>query len=113
MKVSIASLKKFFGRDLSEADAVALRAVLASVDVSDPDSVDRALDTASRLVGGYGVEAIHGKYVDRYYQDIVGLYVNTGDTYNGTLLFNTITEKFSLTTMGDFVEKYSDRYQIG
>lgn len=112
MKVSVASLKKFFGRDLSDADAVALRAVLASVDVRNTKSVDEALDTANRLTSAHGVAAIRGKYVDRYFGEIVALYVNMGDSYAGTLLFNTITKRFSLTSWGDFVEKNSERYKI-
>lgn len=112
MKVSVATLKKFFGRDLSETDAVALRAVLAAVNVNDGRSVQSALETADRLIDAHGVEAIRGKYVDRYYGDIVAEYVNVGDSYAGTLLFNTVTKKFSLTSWGDFVEKNSKRYKI-
>lgn len=112
MKVSVASLKKFFGRDLSETDAVALRAVLAAVNVNDGRSVQNALETANRLTDAHGIEAIRGKYVDRYYGDSVALYVNMGDSYAGTLLFNTITKKFSLTTWGDFAEKNAKRYGI-
>ena len=74
MKVSVAALKKFFGRDLSETDAVAMRAVLAAVNVNDGRSVQSALETADRLIGAHGVEAIRGKYVDRYYGDIVAEY---------------------------------------
>ena len=42
----------------------------------------------------------------------MALYVNMGDSYAGTLLFNTITKKFSLTTWGDFAEKNAKRYGI-
>lgn len=112
MKVSVATLKKFFGRDLSETDAVALRAVLAAVDASNAKSVDEALDTTNRLVRAHGVAEIRGKYVDRYFGEIVALYVNMGDSYSGTLLFNTVTKKFSLTTWGDFVAENEKRYGI-
>jgi hypothetical protein len=112
MKSSVATIKKFFGRNITEQDAVALRAVLAAVDVKSHRSVEDTLKTANRLTDAHGVEAIRGKYVDRYYGDSVALYVNMGDSYAGTLLFNTITKKFSLTTWGNFVEKNEKRYKI-
>ena len=70
------------------------------------------LETVDRLIGAHGVEAIRGKYVDRYYGDIVAQYANVGDSYAATVLFNTVTKRFSLTSWGDFVEKNSKRYKI-
>jgi hypothetical protein len=112
MKSSVATIKKFFGRNITEQDAVALRAVLAAVDVKSHRSVDDTLKTANRLIGGYGVEVLRGKYVNSYYGDIVAEYVNVGDSYAATLLFNTVTSRFSLTSWGDFVEKNAKRYKI-
>lgn len=75
--------------------------------------VDDILDMANDLLDGHGVEAIRGDYhVDNYYHDIVGLYVNMGDTYNLTLLYDTDRGKFYVTTMGDWVEKNDRRYKI-
>lgn len=60
-----------------------------------------------------GVEAIRGDYhVDNYYFDIVALYVNTGDTYNPTLLYETETGRFRATTFGDWVERNTRKYNI-
>ena len=36
----------------------------------------------------------------------------SGDSYAATVLFNTVTKRFSLTSWGDFVEKNSKRYKI-
>lgn len=75
--------------------------------------VDHALNYVDDMIHGHGVEAIRGDYhVDNYYYDIVGLYVNTGDTYNATLVYDTDREKFVLTTMGDWVEKNERKYKI-
>lgn len=74
--------------------------------------VDAALVAVNSMIGGYGVEAIRGRWHDRYYQDIVGLYVNTGDTYNVTLVYDTVEDEFIITTMGDFVEETTEEYEI-
>ena len=80
---------------------------------SSHDEVDETLELASEILGAYGVEAIRGDYhVNNYYDDIVALYVNTGDTYNATLLYVTDTGRFLLTTFGDWVEKNERKYRI-
>lgn len=79
----------------------------------DHDAVDRVLAELDAHMGGYGIEAIRGEYhVDNYYYDIVALYVNTGDTYNATVLYETEKERFLVTTMGDWVEHNDRRYRI-
>lgn len=79
----------------------------------DEEAVDRALENANATIHGYGIEPINGDYhVDNYYFDIVALYVNTGDTYNATVLYETEKEKFLVTTMGDWVERNERRYRI-
>lgn len=71
------------------------------------------LSLANRLMDAHGVEAINGEYhVDNYWFDTVALYVNTGDTYNPTLLYETETGRFLATSWGDWVEKNSDKYNI-
>jgi hypothetical protein len=74
---------------------------------------DAALDAVNALIRGHGIEAIRGDYqVDRYYYDIVALYVNMGDSYAGTLLYETDTRQFHVTTMGDWVEWKEKKYRI-
>ena len=75
-------------------------------------AVDAALEAANKALGMHGVEAIQGKWHDRYYQNIVGLHLNSGDSYNTTLLYDTIAETFEITSMGDFVEDMTDEYEI-
>jgi hypothetical protein len=61
----------------------------------------------------FGVEAIRSETQwDNYYGDTVALYLNTGDTYACTLLYDTVKGKFHLTTMGDFVEGAPKYYGI-
>ena len=71
------------------------------------------LSDVNKLIDGHGVEAIRGEYhVDNYHHDIVATYVNTGDSYSPTVLYETETGRFLVTTFGDWVEKHSDKYRI-
>lgn len=63
-------------------------------------------------LNGCGVEAIRGRYVDRYYQDVQATYVNQGDTYAPTILHDHERGVFLLTTFGDWVEKYGERREV-
>ena len=78
--------------------------------------IDAALELMNKFLGASGVEAIRGSgaHVDRYYYDIVALYVNTGDTYSMTLLYDTDKDKFEVTSWGGWVEamEASRRYRF-
>lgn len=81
--------------------------------VRNENDPDVTLEAANALMNAHGIEAIRGDYhVDNYYYDIVALYVNTGDTYNPTLLYETDTDRFTLTTLGDWVERNERKYRI-
>lgn len=98
----------------SEADAKKLRRIVAQAKrEDDPKATDHALDKINDLVGGYGVEAIEGNWHDRYYQNIVALYVNRGDTYVTTMLYDTVRGTWHVSSWGDFVEHYERKYGIG
>lgn len=89
---------------LTEKDASRLKKAIQAAD--DPESVDAALDLANRLTDMHGVESLQASnaHVDRYYFNIVGLYVNTGETYDETLLYETEDERFLLTSYGAWIE---------
>ena len=56
-------------------------------------------------IEGFGVEAIEaeGEW-DRYYGPIVALYINMGDTYATTLLYDVERDSWYITSCGDWVE---------
>jgi hypothetical protein len=58
------------------------------------------------------VEALthESAYVNKYYYDIIGLYINFGDTYSPTVLYDTVNGEFLLTSWGDFYEVQSAAY---
>jgi hypothetical protein len=65
------------------------------------------------LIGGFGVEAIRGsRNWDSFYCDICGEYVNLGDTYDCTLLYDTVKRKYLITSWGDWVELRTEEYGI-
>lgn len=63
----------------------------------------RRIDT---LMKGFGVEPING------YNGIVALYVNMGDTYDLTVIYDMIIGKYIISDFGEFVERNQSRYGI-
>ena len=74
--------------------------------------VDTVLDDVNDALQGHGIESIEGTWHDRYYQNIVALYVNMGDTYNGTILYDTTKNRFYATSWGDWVERNGERLGV-
>ena len=72
-----------------------------------------ALAYADRVIEGHGVEAIRGDYyVDSYYGDTVALFVNTGDLYTPTIIFDTVKGKFYATDVGEWREARDRKYKV-
>jgi len=72
------------------------------------EKIDEILKKANKILHGFGVEPItdENAFINKYYYDIIGLYVNMGDTYDTTLVFDTDRQKFLITSWGDFYEKW-------
>jgi len=75
---------------------------------NEPRRLDRILACINEVMQGSGVEAIWGE--DQFWP--AADYINTGDTYSATILFNRKTGSFSLTTWGDFYERNQSRYSL-
>lgn len=58
---------------------------------------------ANELLSGHGVEPLKGEWSNGYWGDIRAVYVNMGDTYANTLLYDR-NYGFRITSYGDFVE---------
>lgn len=89
------TLQSVFGEELARPLRQALK---------DAPNVDAALEAASGLLDAFGTEAIRDDGWRRLYCDIGALYVNTGDTYNATIVYDVDADRFLATTFGDFVE---------
>jgi hypothetical protein len=74
---------------------------------------DRIIEKLNFIMEGYGVEAIIGRTeTHKYWDDTVALYINMGDTYNPTIIYDVNDEKFVVTTWGDWVEENQEKYNI-
>ena len=76
------------------------------------EDIDNTLYKANKILNGYGVESINHNMWDNYYCDIGLLYVNMGDTYTTTLVYDTYEQEFYITSWGDIVEQEQDRFDI-
>lgn len=90
---------------LTQYEAGELVHLMTSAD--SPKNVDEVLEAANKLLGGHGVESVRDEnsYVNKFYHDTVLLYVNMGDPYVATLLYDTVNREFTIGSWGDFVEK--------
>ena len=72
-----------------------------------PRESELKMHALNALFDCHGVEAIHNErsYVDSYHGDIIATYLNTGDTYATTVLLESSTGRFVVTSYGDWVER--------
>jgi hypothetical protein len=105
------NLRAFF-RDLDAESIDGIRAAIHNSRHTSCEWGEEIMDQINALIGGYGVEVVRGKFNRQYYGDIVAEYVNTGDTYNSTIVHDCVADKFYCTTLGDFVESFDRKYGI-
>lgn len=78
----------------------------------------KRMDAINDLIGGHGVEAIRGDWKNGYWCDIVATFINIGDTYDPTIIHVRGESawddagRFTITSVGDFVERNSRRLGI-
>lgn len=76
-----------------------------------PRTIMRRVD---QILECHGVEPIRSE--DRwtsYWGEIIALYVNTGDTYCLTLIYDTRSCEFLVESWGDWVEKMESENECG
>jgi hypothetical protein len=70
-------------------------------------AAEDALQVANDVMRGHGVEVINGAGLFRgYWQDAIAAYVNMGDTYTTTLLYDRLKDRFYITSWGDWLEAF-------
>ena len=75
-----------------------------------PICIAHAMKLIDELIDGYGVESILNHRNSSVYPEIVCDYVNTGDTYNSTVVYRHDIGKFQVTDWGTVVERYERRH---
>ena len=100
-------LKAFPDLDHGKAKELAEK-LAAAADSEEEGAADEAMEFANEALGGHGVEAIQGDdhFVDKFWRDTVLLYVNMGDTYDATVLYDTESAEFTIGSWGDFMEDW-------
>lgn len=101
----IKNLEKIF--KISREEAKEIDSLMTGIRKVSGNKVDKMLKRINKLIGGYGVEPIRNES-----QETVALYINMGNTYDTTILFNRKTKMPMITTMGDFVERNILKYKI-
>jgi len=83
-------------------------------------SVDDALDAINKLIGGFGVESVSDERAPQvvrysyycYCYQIQLLYVNVGDSYLDTVLYDTQESTFGVGSVGDWLEVMEPQWII-
>jgi hypothetical protein len=71
----------------------------------DSADVDDILDKINVIIKGYGVESLTSEQAwNNYYNDIFALYINMGDSYAASIVYDVEEHEFSLISLGDFYE---------
>lgn len=66
----------------------------------EPSVIEQKMSALNEIIGGFGTEAIFGD--DCYWPDAE--YVNLGDTYATTILFDYVHNSFRVISWGDWIE---------
>jgi len=108
--ISVEDLEQAF--DIGSDEAIQIIEDMNSVN-HDVD-VDEAMIHIDSIIQGYGVELIRNeeRYYSDYWGNVVGVFVNMGDTYTRTIVYSIQDEIFYLTTWGDFYEGLERRASV-
>jgi hypothetical protein len=79
-----------------------------------PDRVTEQMEALNELIDGFGIESIRIEdyWHSNYWQDVIGVYVNLGDTYILTIIYNVIDNQFEFTSWGDFYESKEQEIRL-
>jgi hypothetical protein len=79
------------------------------------EKIEVAMKAADEALHGHGVESIEGAYVNGYWGNIVAVYVNMGDTYSPTIIFDVLAGKFYVGDWGTWLEwrENNKKYGLG
>lgn len=75
--------------------------------------VDKNLKEVNDFINGFGVESVTAEdyQVDNYYYNIIALYINMGDTYDTTIVYDTENNEFEVSSWGDWFERWESEHK--
>jgi len=100
-KITVEDLEMIGGNSLRGGeDLEGLARMLNSA--SGMRGVEKAMREADKVLGGFGVEAVFEE--GEYDGNPAMTYINTGDTYNATIVYDVDEDELYVGTWGDWVE---------
>jgi hypothetical protein len=71
---------------------------------------EKFMSAANVIMGGHGVDSLEDEnaYNGSYWGGVIGLYVNLGDTYVRTLVYDVGDNRFMFTSWGSFLEAWQE-----
>lgn len=77
-----------------------------------PSRIERIHCAINEIMEGYGIEAIKDNQSSRYYSDTGLMYVNMGDTYTPTVIYDTRKSQWIVASWGNIVERSEKRFNV-
>lgn len=117
MKVTVKNLQKHF--QIAKEDA---ENIVAQIEGRATPGLTRRtmrwddlLDYANRSIGGHGIEVVRGtKGPEARYEDYtVMAFVNMGDSYTMTIVYDLIDRKYEMTDLGTWLVKHGESKKYG
>jgi hypothetical protein len=75
---------------------------------NEPAHIEKVLCAANELIDGFGIEVIRSSKIwSHYWCDTRFVYINAGDVYAPTLVFNTVAQTFCISCMADLADRFA------
>lgn len=80
--------------------------------VANETNISNALKWANHVLAGHGVEYMRDERDDINYRDMYGIeYVNMGDSYVETVIYDHSARRFRFMSLGDLIESMPRRFK--
>jgi hypothetical protein len=100
-RITVRDLERILGNESPAGDLDALAKTLGRA--RGWRGAERAMEEADQVLKTFGIEAI---YEEGEYGDPVALYLNTGDTYAATIVYDVENDELYVGDWGGFVEEF-------
>lgn len=79
-----------------------------------PPIHDLILEALNEVLDGHGTEpiSVEGVWIDRYFGETAAVYVNMGDPYLSTIIYDTEQDRFELSCWGDYYDLLCRRHKV-